>query len=439
MQKVPRLALFPLTAEINSRGHLAVGGCDTVELAAQFGTPLYVFDETTLRRQCAEFRREFGQGGLEANVIYACKAFISRALAVILREEGLGLDVVSAGELGIARAAGFPLERVYFHGNNKSAAELRLALDWRIGRIVVDNFHELGVLAGIAKEQGYTPDILLRLSPAVDPHTHQYMTTGVIDTKFGFPLAYAEKAVAEAMAAGSLRLVGLHFHIGSLIFETEPYRQAIEVVLDFAAGMREKYGLEMAELGVGGGFAIQYTLDSPAPPVATYAAAIVDKTIARCRELGLKYPRLVVEPGRAIVGQAGVALYSVGVVKDIPGVRRYVSVDGGMADNIRPALYGSRYEALVANKAREADSAGVTIAGRFCESGDILIKDIDLPEVSAGDIIAIPDCGAYCLPMASNYNASLKPAIVLMGEGKARLIRRRETLEDIMLCDTGGS
>jgi len=439
MQRAPRLILFPLTAGVSTEGHLIIGGCDSVELAAEFGTPLYVFDEVTLRQKCAEFRREFGGRGLETTVIYACKAFINRALAAMLKEEGLGLDVVSAGELGIARAAGFPMERVYFHGNNKSAEELRLAVSLGVGRIVVDNFHELGMLAGLA-EEGYTPSILLRLSPAVDPHTHKYMATGIIDTKFGFPLASAEKAVAEAISARHLKLVGLHFHIGSLIFETEPYREAIRVVLDFAAEMKAKHGLELGELGVGGGFAIQYTVDLPAPPVAAYAAAIVDSVVARCRGAGLAPPRLVIEPGRAIVGQAGVALYTAGAVKDIPGVRRYISVDGGMADNIRPALYGSKYEALVANRVLEPGSDRVTIAGRFCESGDILVRDVDLPPVSAGDIIAIPDCGAYCIPMASNYNASLKPAIVIVSDGKARLIRRRETLEDLVRSDaTGGA
>jgi len=232
-----------------------------------------------------------------------------------------------------------------------------------------------------------------------------------------------------------LNLVGLHFHLGSLISEVQPYQEAIEVVLDFTADMKQRLGFELEELNIGGGFAIQYTLDSTAPPISLYAEAIVSRIINKCRQLELPWPVLTVEPGRAIVGQAGVALYRVGVTKDIPGVKRYISVDGGLADNIRPALYGSRYEALVANKALEEEAGQVTIAGKFCESGDILVKDIDLPLVSSGDIIAIPDCGAYCLPLQSNYNASLRPAIVLVGEGKARLIRRRETLDDLTRCD----
>jgi len=432
---VNRLSLFPLTAEVSNRSHLIIGGCDTVELTAEFGTPLYVFDESSLRSKCAEFKAEFGQRYSDTTVIYACKAFINRALALILKEEELGLDVASAGELGIAQSVGFPLDTVYFHGNNKSVEEIRLALKWHIGRIVVDNFHELNMSGKIAKEQGYIPDILLRLSPGVDPHTHKYIATGIVDSKFGFPVANGEEAIATAMAAPNLNLIGLHFHIGSLIFEIEPYLKSIEVILSLAAEMKRKHSFELKELNIGGGFAIQYTLDTPAPPISAYAEAITSKITSKCRELKLALPRLVIEPGRAIVGQAAVALYTAGAVKDIPGVRCYVSVDGGIADNIRPALYGAKYEAVVANKMSEEEVREVTIAGKFCESGDILVKDINLPLVSAGDIIAIPDCGAYCLPMASNYNASLKPAIVLVKGGKARLIRRRETLEDLTKCD----
>jgi len=435
MGKVPRLSLFPSTTEVNNQGHLVIGGCDTVQLAADFGTPLYLFDELDLRGKCAEFKAEFGQRYADTTVIYAAKAFINRALALILKEEGLGLDVVSAGELSIAQSVGFPSDNVHFHGNNKSAEEIRLALKWHIGRIVVDNFYELTMLDEMAEEQGYIPDILLRLSPGIDPHTHRYIATGMIDSKFGFPLSSGEEAVAQAMSAPNLNLVGLHFHIGSLIFEVQPYQQAIDVTLNFAAEMKQKHGLELKELNVGGGFAIQYTPDSPAPHTSVYAEAIAPEIIGKCQELKLAPPRLIIEPGRAIVGRAGVALYKVGAVKDIPGIRRYISVDGGMADNIRPALYGAKYEAVVANKASGKATGKVTIAGKFCESGDILIKDIALPPLAADDIIAIPDCGAYCLSMASNYNASLKPAIVLVREGKAHLIRRRETLDDLIRYD----
>jgi diaminopimelate decarboxylase len=432
---IPRLSLFPLAAEVSRQGHLIIGGCDTVQLADEFGTPLYLFDELSLRRKCAEFKAEFGQRYGDTTVIYAGKAFLNRALALILKEEGLGLDAVSAGELGIAQSADFPLDKVYFHGNNKSAEEIRLALEWHIGHIVVDNFHELKMLDETAREAGGTPDILLRISPGIDPHTHKYIATGTTDSKFGFPLFSGEEAVVAARSATNLNLVGLHFHIGSLIFEIEPYEQAVELTLNFAAEMKQKHDFELKELNIGGGFAVQYTADSPAPPISAYAETIVSKITSQCQKLKMATPRLVIEPGRAIAGQAGVALYKVGAIKDIAGIRRYISVDGGMADNIRPALYGARYEAVIANKMLEKDTEKVTIAGRFCESGDILIKDINLPPVSAGDIIAVADCGAYCLPQASNYNASFKPAIVLVREGKARLIRRRETIDDLTRCD----
>jgi len=389
-----------------------------VALAEEFGTPLYVFDEFSLRGKCAEFKTEFGQRYADTAVVYAGKAFLNRALALILKEEGLGLDVVSAGELSIARAE-----------------ELKLALKWGVGRIVVDNFHEMAVLEEIAREQGSVPDVLLRLTPGIDPHTHKYISTGVIDSKFGFTLAIWEEAVTRAISVPNLNLVGLGFHLGSLIFEVEPYQEAIGVVLRFAAEMKRKHGFELRELDVGGGFAVQYTLDSPAPTISAYAEAIVPAMVSKCQELKLALPQLVVEPGRAIVGQAGVALYRIGASKDISGVRCYVSVDGGMADNIRPALYGAEYEAVVANKVQAPEADQVTIAGKFCESGDILVQDIGLPEVAAGDVLAVADCGAYCLAMASNYNASLKVAVVLVKDGKARLIRRRETFEDLTRCD----
>ncbi|MFC1860202.1 diaminopimelate decarboxylase [Chloroflexota bacterium] len=430
-----RLSLFPLTVEVSEQGHLTIGGYDTVELADRFGTPLYLFDAESLHSKCVEFKTKFSQRYADTKVIYACKAFINRALVLIFKDEGLGLDIVSGGEFRIAQSAGFPMERVYFHGNNKSAEELRLALKYHIGRIVVDNFHELKILNEIAEELKANPDILLRISPGVDPHTHKYVATGIIDSKFGFPLSNGEEAVTQAMSAPNLNLVGLHFHLGSLIFETKPYQQAIGSVLDFAAEMKRKHDFQLTELNIGGGFAIQHTADTPAPPISAYAEVIAAKITSKCQELKLALPQLTIEPGRAIAGQAGVALYRVGAVKDIPGVRCYISVDGGMADNIRPALYGSKYEAVVANKMSDEETEKVTIAGKFCESGDILVKDINLPPVSVDDIIAVPDCGAYCLPMASNYNSSLKPAIVLVKKGKARLIRRRETFDDLTRCD----
>ena len=431
--------ILPDTAAVNEKGHLTIGGCDVAKLAAKFGTPLYIFDEATLRRTCAEFRQEFGRRYTDTLVIYAAKAFINRALARIFKEEGLGLDVVSGGELSIARSADFPMDKVFFHGNNKLHEEIELAIGWGIGRIVVDNLHELSLVNQVAKKARITQDILLRHTPGIDAHTHEYITTGVIDSKFGLPIAtgQAEEAVVKALSASNLKLTGLHVHLGSLIFSIEPYQKAIEIVFRFAAEMREKHGFTMREFSPGGGFAVQYTRDAPAPDIAYFAQAISAAIKSRSKAFGLKPPRLIVEPGRAVVGRAGVAIYRVGAIKDIPGVRKYVAVDGGMPDNIRPALYGSRYEAIVANKANKKALERVNIVGKFCESGDVLVKDAAIPRVIPGDIVAIPVSGAYCLSLASNYNASLKPAIILVKNSKARLIRRRESYDDLIQHDAG--
>jgi len=438
-KKASKLPLFPLTTKVNDLDHICIGGCDVTDLTREFGTPLYLFDEFTLRHRCREFKSEFSRYYHDTMVIYAAKAFLNRAFATILKEEGLGLDVVSGGELSIARYTGFPKSQVYFHGNNKTQEEMELGLDWEIGRFVVDNFYELELLNSLAKERKIKQDILLRLTPGVDPHTHEYTTTGTLDSKFGFPLStgQAKEAVKQAMIASNLKLVGLHFHLGSPIFQATPYELAIEIILNFAADMRGKFGLQLSELSIGGGFAVQYTLDSRAPGATDYAKAISNKLNSIIPQTGLYFPRLIIEPGRAIVGQAGIALYKVGAIKEIPGVRKYVCVDGGMSDNIRPALYSARYEAMVANKALSAERDVVTIAGKLCESGDILARDATIASVSPGDIIAIPVCGAYCIPMASNYNAMLKPAIVMVNEGKAHLIRRRETYQDLVTLDTG--
>ena len=432
-----KLAIFPRTAEINSQNHITIGGCDVTDLAEEFGTPFYVFDEDTLRYKCREFQEEFSQRYSDTLVIYACKAYINPAMARIFKEEGLGLDVVSEGEIAVAQLAECPPENVYFHGNNKGPQELETALSWRLGRVVVDNFHELGLLDELAGRKGHTQDVLIRLSPGVDPHTHAHTTTGILDSKFGIPIegGQAEEAVKKALAAPNLNLLGLHFHLGSPIFEVEPYRQAIEIAMSFAAQMQEWHGFVLQELSPGGGFAIQYTEDEPPPEVAEYASVISSAVLERCKGPEMPPPKLVIEPGRAIVGQAGVAVYRVGSTKDVPGIRRYISVDGGMGDNIRPAIYGSRYQALVANKASDEPEERVTIAGKFCESGDILVSDIDLPKVVAGDLIAIPASGAYCLSMASNYNAVPRPPILLVKDGKSQLIRRRETYQDLMRCD----
>ncbi|MCX6022775.1 MAG: diaminopimelate decarboxylase [Chloroflexi bacterium] len=437
MQAAPFPTIFPETAAVNDQGHLTIGGCDALDLVREFGSPLYVFDETTLRNKCREYLNEFGSRYPDLRVLYASKAFINRSLARIFADEGLGLDVVSGGELALARSVEFPMDRVYFHGNNKSPDELDFAVRSGIGRIVVDNFYELELLNRVAAAQGRVQDVLVRLTPGIDPHTHAYTTTGITDSKFGFSLATGdgERAVQAAQEASNLRLIGIHMHLGSPIFEIDPYREATRNGVRFAAQMRDRYGLELREFSPGGGFPIQYVRERPATPLAEYAEPITMILQEECRAAGLPLPTLVVEPGRSIVGRAGVALYTVGASKDIPGVRKFISVDGGMADNIRPALYESRYEVVAANKALATPDERVTIAGKYCESGDILIRDADLPSPTSGDVLAIPASGAYCIAMSSNYNMALKPAIVLVRDGGARLIRRRETFEDLMRGD----
>ncbi len=420
-------SLFPSTANINRQDHLEIGGCDIKDLATEFGTPLYIFDETTLREQCREFTSSFRKYYPNTSVLYASKAFINLSLAQIFLEEGLGLDVVSGGELAVAQAVNFPPEKIYFHGNNKGQDELESALAYGIGRVVVDNFHELGLLSQISSRIGIKQDILIRISPGVDPHTHAYTTTGIIDSKFGFPIqtGQAEEAIQKAVQDNNLRVMGLHFHLGSPIFELEPYISAMEIAIEFAS----RVGLQLQEISPGGGFAIGYTIDQAPPSIDDYAKAITSAL------QGPDNPLLSIEPGRSISGRAGVALYSVGASKEIPGIRKYVSVDGGMGDNIRPALYGSQYEAVVANRMGANNDDLVSIAGKFCESGDVLLRDIMFPKLEPGDLIAVPASGAYAPAMASNYNLATKPAIVLVKDGKARLIRKRETYADLIRND----
>jgi len=438
MQKT-KLALarvLPVTAEVNAAGRLAVGGCDLVDLAAEFGTPLYVFDEETLRGQCRAFLEAFRSRYPQTAVAYAAKAYLGRALAAIVAEEGMDLDIVSGGELAIARSVSFPPGRIHFHGNNKSEEELAEALDYGIARVIVDNFHEIHLLNGIAEARNLKQRVLLRLSPGIDPHTHAYTTTGTTDNKFGVPLqTQSEAAIRKRMDAPALDLAGLHVHLGSPIFEREPFAKAVDVVFEFAAQMKRDHGFEMQEFSPGGGFAIAYTRDQQPPTVSEYAEAIVSTMDATCADLGMPRPKLIVEPGRSIVGPAGVALYRIGAIKEIPGVRKYVSVDGGMGDNIRPALYQAAYEVVSAGKATVEPDDLVTIAGKYCESGDVLAWDVMLPTAETGDIIAIPAAGAYCPSMASNYNLNPRPPIVLVKDGKSRLIRRRESYQDMMLCD----
>ena len=436
MDFAPLAHVFPDTTKVTPRGHLEIGGCNVADLVAEHGTPLYVLCEDTLRAKCREFLAAFTSLHPETEVHYASKAYIGPALAKLLAEEGLGLDVVSGGELAVARAAGVPPAGIAFHGNNKSAQELSDALDYGIGHIMVDNLTELDLLNRLATERGVKQAILLRVTPGIDPQTHAKTTTGLVDSKFGLNISngQAAEAVRRALNCPGLELKGLHFHLGSPIFEFEPYIEAIEVVLDFAAQYREE-GFELQEFSPGGGFAIDYLRDDRAPKPAEYAAAIVGALQQGCEQRNLPMPRMSVEPGRSVVGPAGVAFYTVGSIKDIPGVRTYAAVDGGMGDNIRPALYEAKYEAVVATRMNEEATVTYTVAGKFCESGDILVEEATLPPLSIGDIIAMPAAGAYSPSMASNYNENPRPPIVLVKDGASRIIRRRETAEDLMRAD----
>lgn len=429
--------ILPVTARIKSNHHLEIGGCDAIELAREFGTPLFVYDEVTLRTQCRRYRGAFESLHEDVEVIYASKAFIATAICRLVTEEGLSIDVSSGGELHVAEKAGCPPEKVYLHGNNKSREELRYALRFGVGHVVVDSIGELEILDMLAAEAGVRASVLLRITPGIEAHTHSYIQTGGFDTKFGFGLleGMARDAVKRALELGNLDLKGIHAHIGSQIFALHSYEKAIEVLVKFISEMKDEFGVEMTEFDTGGGLGIPYAAADEPSTIEEYAAVVVENIKRDCKKFGLAVPRIMVEPGRSIVGNACVTLYEVGTVKEIPGVRTYVSVDGGMSDNIRPMLYGASYEALIAGRADAQPDTVVTVAGKHCESGDVLIKDVRLPHPAPGDILATPATGAYGYVMASNYNKQCRPAVVMAADGKARVIVRRETYEDLVRLD----
>lgn len=423
---------------INNKGNLQMGGCDLKEIAKEYGTPAYVMDENQIRKNCRVYRRsmeEYYQGnGL---VLYASKAFSCKEIYRIMQEEGMGVDVVSGGEFYTALQAGFEAEKIYFHGNNKTPEELRFALSNGVGRIVVDNRTELDTVNAIAKEQGMVAKILFRIKPGIDAHTHSFIQTGQIDSKFGVALetGEADEIVRHAVSLDHVKVVGFHCHIGSQIFELEPFRQAAKVMLGFIKKVKDTLHLEVEELNLGGGFGIKY-VDSDTPiDYGEYMKAISDTVHKECKALGLKLPFIVMEPGRSIVASTGLTLYTVGSVKEIPNVRTYVSVDGGMADNPRHIMYGAEYEAVLVEKPEEASEITATIAGKCCESGDVLIRDAKLSKTKAGDLLAVLTTGAYNYSMASNYNRIPRPPVVMVKDGKARLVVRRETYEDLVNCD----
>lgn len=423
---------------VNSNGHLAIGGADAVALAERFGTPLYVFDEWTIRKNCRQFKDSLAKYyGNNGGVAYAGKAFCCMEMYRILGEEGMMADVTSAGEIYTAVKAGFPAKRIFFHGNNKTRAEIIYAIENGVGRYVADNIEELYSLNKLAGEFGVKVNVLLRIKPGVDAHTHDFIKTGQIDCKFGFGIETGEALEAAKIAAESenINFKGVHCHIGSQIFETEPFCLAAKVMIGFMAEVRDKLSVQLTELNLGGGFGIKYTEKDSPKPNDEFMKEVSGVLAATCEELGVDQPKIFLEPGRAIVAPAGHTLYTVGSVKEIPDVRNYVSVDGGLGDNPRYALYGAEYEVLIADRAGEKKDYTATVAGRFCESGDLIQEHAPIQKPKAGDILAVLATGAYNYSMASNYNRVPRPAVVMVTDKKARVIIERETYEDIIRND----
>ncbi len=429
------------TLKINSLGHLEIGGADAVDLAKEFGTPLYVFDETHIRNMMRVYKRtienEYDGNG---QVLYASKAFSCKAVYAIANDENIGVDVVSGGEFYTALKAGFPANGIYMHGNNKLFRELEYAVENGIGNIVVDSYSEADILNGIAAQHGVKQNVLIRTNPGIEAHTHAFVQTARTDSKFGFSIndGAAEEITRHVLTKKNLVLKGYHCHIGSQIFEKQSFVLAAEKVMDFIAKMKKSLGFEVAELNIGGGFGVWYTDEDPKLKLCDYAdylKALIDAVKSKAKEHGLNKPYLLIEPGRSIVGEAGVTLYTVGAIKDIPGIKKYVAVDGGMFDNPRYALYQSKYTVILADRANEKCTERVTVAGKCCESGDLIAVDVPLPEAKIGNILAVLTTGAYNYSMASNYNRNFIPAAVLVKDGKAEYIVKPQTYEDIVRND----
>jgi diaminopimelate decarboxylase len=418
-------AVYPLGSRVNERGRLEVGGCDLVELASEFGTPAYVYAEDDVRARARAYLDAFRARTDDFEVLFASKAAPFTAAYRLCADEGLSVDVASGGELHMALRAGFEPERVYLHGNNKTEAELRAAVEAGVGHVIVDSFAEIERLEALLDRP---QDVLIRVTPGILPSTHSYVQTGGLDSKFGFGLedGLARAAIDAVQASRNLRLVGLHAHIGSQIFELEPYVRAIEALAELVGDADF-----CRVLNVGGGLGIAYTAEDEPPSIESY----VDVKVQGIRRVFGRMPRILVEPGRSLVGNAGVTVYTVGTVKEIPGVRTYLAVDGGMSDNLRPMLYGSRYEALVADRAADVPDTLATVAGMHCESGDILIRDAMLAAPRAGDVLVTPATGAYGYAMASNYNGAPRPPVIFCRDGDARVVVRRETWEDLVARD----
>lgn len=422
---------------INDLGHLTIGGLDTVDLAKIYGTPLFVYDVELIRKNCRTFVKAFKEQGIKGQVAYASKAFSSIAMAQVIAEEGLNLDVVSKGELYTAIQAGFPAEQIHFHGNNKSLSELTMALDYNIGCIVIDNFFEIELLEKLLIERKQEMDVLIRVTPGIQSETHRYIMTGNEDSKFGFNLSNgsAEQAFKQLKASKYINFKGIHVHIGSQIFEADKYEKTIEVLFHHLQQWKETYNYSPEVLNLGGGFGIVYTKDDEQISYEKLIGAMIETVKKYVNQLNIRMPEIWIEPGRSIVGNTGITLYTIGSMKNIPQVRKYVSVDGGMTDNLRPALYNAKYEGVIANKANKERTTKVSVAGKCCESGDMLIWDLKVPEVEHGDILAVFSTGAYGYSMANHYNRFPKPAVIFVENGEHQIVIQRETYKDVVKND----
>ncbi|MBF2672020.1 diaminopimelate decarboxylase [Listeria seeligeri] len=426
------------TVNVNAEGHLEIGGVDALKLAEKYGTPLYVYDVALIRDRARGFKKTFEELGVKAQVAYASKAFSAVAIYQLMAEEGLSLDVVSGGELYTAIKAGFPAERIHFHGNNKSVEEIHMALDYGIGCFVIDNYYEISLLEDILIERNEKASVLIRVTPGIEAHTHDYILTGQDDSKFGFGLTngQAEAAIKQVLhASAAFDLIGLHCHIGSQIFETTGFKLAARRIMDKLVEWHQTLGFDSKVLNLGGGFGVRYTAeDEPLEP-SEYVRQIMEEVRDVANTNDIAIPEIWIEPGRSLVGEAGTTLYKVGSRKEVPGIRNYVAVDGGMSDNIRPALYDAHYDAVLAANPEKVPEETVAIAGKCCESGDMLIWDLPLPKSDAGEILAVFCTGAYGYAMASNYNRIPRPPVVFVEDGVDKLVVARETYENLVQND----
>ena len=423
--------------QLNAAGHLTIGGCDAVDLAHRFGTPLVVYDVQQIRNQIRAFMRVFEENSVDYAVSYASKAFSAIAMYQVVAAEGAHVDVVSGGELYTAIKAGFPMANVSFHGNNKSREELEMAIDHHVGTIMIDNFHEIELLADVLEEHDTHVDVMLRITPGISAHTNKYIQTGQVDSKFGFDLqsGQADEALAKVLENPQMQMKGLHAHIGSQIFELAGFEGVAKKLVEVAAHWQEKFNYQAAVINVGGGFGIRYVKDDTPLAPEEFVAAIIKAIKTEIKETNLAMPEIWIEPGRSIAGPAGYNLYTVGSRKDVPGLKPYVTVDGGMGDNIRPALYEAQYETVLANNPRAELVEHVRVAGKYCESGDILSQNQALPATKPGDVLATLDTGAYGYSMASNYNRNPRPAVVFAEKGTAQVVIKRETYDDLIHLD----